>query len=77
MSVTRSMSLDRSAAGLARPKLARKLPVPSDASIPGAPQTPAHDQTGSAPSLPPSTVALSDGTRISFRAVDELPELVE
>lgn len=78
MTVTRSTLLDRSAAGLVRRGAAAKPPVPPRASIPGAAALPARSHVAGGMQPPPAnTVALSDGTRISFRAVEELPELVD
>ena len=47
-------------------------------SVHGAQPSPARSHVGGGMRPPASnTVALSDGTRISFRAVEELPELVD
>lgn len=76
MTVTRSTVLDRSAAGLVKP--ARKQPIAQRPSLPAAPAHPGQARIGGGMSpAPATTVALSDGTRISFRAVEELPELVD
>jgi hypothetical protein len=75
MPASRSTSLDRSAAGLLRPAGARRQSGVLRTTIHGAPPNAADNQ--GAPPAPASTVALSDGTRISFRAVEELPELVD
>lgn len=57
----------------ARPAAASALQGPT---VSGAGAGSAGDHVGSAMLLPPpSTVALSDGTRISFRAVAESPEM--
>jgi hypothetical protein len=78
MTATPSTLLDRSAAGLVRRNAKPKPSAPPRASIPGAPTAPGRSHVGGGMLPPPAnTVALSDGTRISFRAVDELPELVD
>lgn len=78
MTVTRSTLLDRSAAALVRRGAARKQPVEPHAAIPAVPDQAGRSHVGGGLLPPPgNTVALSDGTRISFRAVEELPELVD
>ena len=78
MTVTRSTPLDRSAAALVRRGAATKQAAPPLSSVPGAPTQPGRSHVGGGMlPAPANTVALSDGTRISFRAVEELPELVD
>lgn len=72
------MRVSRPTAPLARSADAQNQLAQPRHSVHGAQPSSARSHVGGG-TLPPAadTVAFSDGTRISFRAVEELPELVD